>query len=122
LDLSLVIIVYRFISPEWLRILKRYLAGITLNLPDNNNTGSNRLASSKSKGSNTKGLFTEIITLGVREVLLFSPSAIIGLDIGNNGIVTLEKLGNQNNISPYLELNEPLRVITIIYFCVTFKS
>ncbi|KAJ8063414.1 hypothetical protein OCU04_008634 [Sclerotinia nivalis] len=94
LDLSSVVIVHRFTSPEWLNSLKRHLAGAASDLLDGDNTDSNGLASSKGKGDGTKRLFAEIVKLRVGEALLFSPNAMIDVEVDSNGKVTLKKLGD----------------------------
>ncbi|OMP86947.1 hypothetical protein BK809_0007033 [Diplodia seriata] len=68
LDLCSITIVHRFTSPAWLAMLRSHLSGIC------------------SMAANTDGelreIFEEIVTLKVGESLLFSPSAIVGVDDG----------------------------------------
>lgn len=94
LDLSSVVIVHRFTSPEWLNSLKRHLAGAASNLLDGNNTDSGGLANSRGKDDGAKRLFAEIVKLRVGEALLFSPSAMINAEVGSDGKVVLKRLGD----------------------------
>ncbi|APA07342.1 hypothetical protein sscle_02g021120 [Sclerotinia sclerotiorum 1980 UF-70] len=94
LDLSSIVIVHRFTSPEWLNSLKRHLAGATSNLLDDDNTDSDGLASSRGNGDNAKRLFAEIVKLNIGEALLFSPSAMIDVEVGSNGKVVVGRLGD----------------------------
>lgn len=94
LDLSSIVIVHRFTSPEWLNSLKRHLAGATSNLLDDDNTDSDGLASSRGNGDGAKRLFAEIVKLRVGEALLFSPSAMIDVEVGSNGKVAVGRHGD----------------------------
>jgi len=90
LDLSSVTIVHRFTSPEWLRTLERHLAGAASKLLKNDEDEDER----KSQGTVARELFNEIVKLRVGEALLFSPSAVIGLDdAGEEGEEQLRRLG-----------------------------
>jgi hypothetical protein len=74
--------------------LKHYLAGAVFDLFYSNNVDSGGKASSRSKSSITKQIFTEVIILRISEVLLFAPSAIISLDASNNSQVVLKRLSD----------------------------
>ena len=92
LDLSSVTIVHRFTSPEWLHSLKRHLAGAAFNFFDSGDADSSEPSSSRGKGGIAK-LLAEVVNLRVGEALLFSPSAMIGLEAGSDGAVALKRLG-----------------------------
>jgi len=72
LDLCSVSIVHRFTSPDWLSTLQKHLAAASSHL-----TTSNGTPDSKNKIGK---IFDEIVKLNVGEALLFSPSAMLGLD------------------------------------------
>ena len=80
---------HRFTSPEWLRSLKRHLAGATSDIVDGDDTELGRPASSRDEVGISKGLFAEIVNLGVGEALLFAPNAMEGLEASNDGTVAL---------------------------------
>jgi hypothetical protein len=92
LDLSSTTIVHRFTSPEWLRTLKRHIAGAASDL--DNDTDSGREANSRGNSNPAKRMFTEVVNLRVGEALLFAPSAMVGLDEGKDGEVALRRLGD----------------------------
>lgn len=94
LDLSSVTIVHRFTSPEWLRSLKRHLAGATSNVLSSDDADSSDSASARDKGGSAKGLFAKVVNLRVGEALLFAPSAMVNLETDDVGSVTLKRLGD----------------------------
>lgn len=83
LDLSSVTIVHRFTSPGWLRTLEDHLAGaasklLTIEEDEEEVSGNQSVA---------KRVFGEIVKLRVGEALLFSPSAVVGVDgLGKKGL------------------------------------
>ena len=91
LDLSSVTIVHRFTSPEWLKTLEGHLAGAAskLLLRTDDTEGGEQQISIATK------VFREIIKLRVGEALLFSPSAVIGVDegAGKTRADALQRLG-----------------------------
>jgi hypothetical protein len=95
LGLCSVIIVHRFSSPEWLRALKRNIAGVSLG---------EEISKESSKRKETKdlcemSLIEKIVRLRVGEALLFSPSAVIGHNTGSDMKLIVQRLG-----SGYLEV------------------
>ena len=80
LDLCSMTFVHRFTSPEWLETLKKHLA-----------------AASSSAGNgkqDVEALFREIVQLNVGESLLFSPTAMLDVQGGQDGTNrVIEKLG-----------------------------
>jgi hypothetical protein len=104
LDLSSVTIVHRFTSPEWLRTLEGHLAGAASKLLENEDDE----AEGAVQGSVAKKIFGEIVKLRVGEALLFSPSAIVGVDdAGKTGTEGLKRLG-----SGYLKIRVRSRLTT----------
>ncbi|KAJ5753760.1 uncharacterized protein N7511_007913 [Penicillium nucicola] len=74
LGLRSVTIVHRFSSPIWLHVLKHHIAGVVIG-------GDISGESTTSTGCQPlldRSLFDRIVRLRVGEVLLFSPSAVIG--------------------------------------------
>ena len=68
LDLCTVTIVHRFTSPEWFRVLRDHLAGVsTLNEPG------------VAEKRDVRSVFAEIVELEPGEALIFSPSAMLEL-------------------------------------------
>ncbi|KAF8851655.1 hypothetical protein BDZ45DRAFT_707791 [Acephala macrosclerotiorum] len=94
LDLSSVTIVHRFTSPEWLRALRRHLAGAASDLGDGDVTDPERPTGSRDESGMAKGLFADIVNLRVGEALLFAPSAMVRLEASNDGAVALKRLGD----------------------------
>lgn len=86
LNLCSTTIVHRFSSPEWLRVLQRHLTGAT----------ENHHASRDEIGDNERpqSLFNRIVQLGVGEALIFSPSAIVGINGPGGGRTTFTRLGS----------------------------
>jgi hypothetical protein len=102
LDLCSVTVVHRFTSPDWLSALRKHLAGLSSSsklLQQAQDLAAIRATSSSGITSNgitksivgIKGisldsenpaleLFAKIVSLRVGEALVFSPSAIIGVD------------------------------------------
>jgi len=96
LDLCSVTIVHRFTSPDWLKTLRRHLAGASLTAralkdgeseggasrsrktvgPDSNKMGDVHVLVSSSEDPDRE-LFAGIVGLRVGEALVFSPSAVI---------------------------------------------
>ncbi|KAM0126316.1 hypothetical protein ACHAO1_010128 [Botrytis cinerea] len=107
LDLSSVVIVHRFTSPEWLKSLKLHLAGAASNSLDGEDTDSSDLVSSREKSDGAKRLFAEIVQLRVGEALLFSPSAMIDAEVDCNGTVALRRLGDS-----FLKIRIRMRLTT----------
>src|SRR5450432_2585994 len=112
LDLSSVTIVHRFTSPEWLRSLKEHLAAAASDLTDQKpqlkEIGDNA-PSDHIKESTAKRIFSDIVKLSVGEALLFSPSAIVGLEKGPEGVTVMERLGTD-----YLRIRVRKRLTTDI--------
>lgn len=84
LDLCSVTIVHRFTSPSWLRTLKKHLAAAASDLFEDDGQAENQ--------ENTPAMLKEIVELGVGEALLFSPSAMVGLETDDQGTTTVRKL------------------------------
>lgn len=77
LDLCSVTIVHRFTSPDWLRVLRRHIAGASL--VDSSSEDSDSTAAD-AEAKKTDDLLSQVVTLRVGEALLFSPSAIARWD------------------------------------------
>jgi hypothetical protein len=82
LDLSSVTTVHRFTSSEWLRILKRHLAGAASDLVGGDVIDPERPAGSRDEAGMAKGLFADIMNLrvGKHYCLRLVPSDLLGLD------------------------------------------
>ena len=110
LDLSSVTIVHRITSPEWLRSLKEQLAAAASDLTDQKpqlmEIGNNPPSDPIKEGT-AKRVFTDIMKLRVGEALLFSPSAIVGLEEGPEGVIVIERLGTD-----YLKIRVRKRLTT----------
>ncbi len=110
LDLSSVTIVHKLASPEWLRSLKEHLAAaasdLTKQKPHLKEIGDDP-PSDLTKESTTKRIFSDIVKLKVGEALLFSPSAIVGLEKGPEGATVMERLGTD-----YLRIRVRKRLTT----------
>jgi hypothetical protein len=78
---------HRFTSPEWLRTLKRHLAGAASDLVGGDVIDLERPAGLRDEAGIAKGLFADIVNLRVGEALLFAPSAMVRLKASNNGSV-----------------------------------
>jgi hypothetical protein len=102
--------VHRFTSPEWLRSLKEHLAAAASDLTDQKpqlkEIGDNA-PSDHIKESTAKRIFSDIVKLSVGEALLFSPSAIVGLEKGPEGVTVMERLGTD-----YLKIRVRKRLTT----------
>lgn len=114
LDLSSITIVHRFTSPEWLRVLKQHLAAAASDLVDQkfelNTTGETESTDERiSKGANdiAKKIFGKIVRLRVGEALLFSPSAMVGIERSSRAEVEMKRLG-----SAYLKVRIRKRLTT----------
>jgi hypothetical protein len=81
-----VTIVHRFTSPDWLCTLKKHLAAAA---SDPFQDDMDRRAD---KQAYTAAMLKEIVELGVGEALLFSPSAMVGLETDNQGRTAVRKL------------------------------
>ncbi|PYI08410.1 hypothetical protein BO78DRAFT_441894 [Aspergillus sclerotiicarbonarius CBS 121057] len=99
LNLCTVIIVHRFTSPEWLRILQKHVAGAAMSpftsasAPAPNSTSSND-AGAEEGNEATKSLFERIVRLGVGEALVFAPSAVVvNGQVGGDDGCEVRKLG-----------------------------
>lgn len=80
LDLSSMTIVHRFTSPAWLVALKSHLAAV----------------SSEGEASKRQDILKQIVELGAGQALVFSPSAMLGVDDQDgNGSPRMQKLGTQ---------------------------
>ena len=66
LDLSSMTIVHRFTSPSWLTVLKSHLAGMSVE--------------GETSKRDIAGMFKHIVNLEAGQALLFSPSAMTGVD------------------------------------------
>lgn len=90
LDLCSVTIVHRFTSPDWLQSLKNHLAAVASESPDQISDTSDQDESQREKvvasarSNAARRVFREIVKLRVGEALLFSPSAMIGVEGGGN--------------------------------------
>jgi hypothetical protein len=89
LNLCSVIIVHRFTSPEWLRVLHKHLAGAVEN-------PFSAQAHSDTAGPQSETLFEQIVALRVGEALLFAPTAIVGASLCDDGHVTFHQLRHGN--------------------------
>ena len=87
LDLCSVTIVHRFTSPEWMRSLKAHLAAAASDTTDPEPDAGDRDTESISgaKGHTAGMIFKKIVGLEVGEALLFSPSAMVGVDVATGG-------------------------------------
>lgn len=94
LDLSSLVIVHRFTSPAWLNSLKRHLAGAASNMLNDDDTSSSDFPSSGERDHDAKSLFSKIVKLTVGEALLFSPSAMMDVEVDSNGKMALKRLGD----------------------------
>jgi hypothetical protein len=81
LDLCTVTIVHKFTSPEWLRTLKKHLAGASLiTKTDDADTDGNESDTDVTPMDNLDiKLLSKIIALNTGEALLFCPNALIGV-------------------------------------------
>ena len=80
LDLSSMTIVHRFTSPSWLTVLKSHLAGLSVE--------------GETSKRDIADIFKHIINLEAGQALLFSPSAMTGLDPkADTNRLKMQKLG-----------------------------
>lgn len=96
LNLCSITIVHRFTSPEWLRVLQQHLAGAS-DSPFSSKKSKNVVTEGRSTEdeeteTNPISLFNKIVHLQVGEALIFSPSAIVGERMGDDGM-RYERLG-----------------------------
>lgn len=102
LNLCSLTIVHRFTSPEWLRTLHHHLAGAAdspfsakstaVACPKRQN-GEHENGEHEESESGSTSLFNRIVHLRVGEALLFSPSAIVGANVQQDGNVDYHRLG-----------------------------
>ena len=80
LDLSSITIVHRFTSPSWLTVLKSHLAGMSVE--------------GETSKRDIAGIFKQIVNLEAGQALLFSPSAMTGVDCkADANRMKMQKLG-----------------------------
>lgn len=80
LDLSSMTIVHRFTSPTWLAALKSHLAGVS--------------SEGESSKRDVGEIFRQIVNLDAGQALLFSPSAMLGVDgYSDHQHLSMKKLG-----------------------------
>ena len=80
LDLSSMTIVHRFTSPSWLTVLKSHLAGMSVE--------------GETSRRDIAGIFKQIVNLEAGQALLFSPSAMAGVDTkADPDRLKMQKLG-----------------------------
>ena len=80
LDLSSMTIVHRFTSPSWLTVLKSHLAGMSIE--------------GETSKRDIAGIFKQIVNLEAGQALLFSPSAMTGVDTrADPDRLKMQKLG-----------------------------
>ncbi|KFY41329.1 hypothetical protein V494_03067 [Pseudogymnoascus sp. VKM F-4513 (FW-928)] len=91
LDLCTVTVVHRFTSPEWMRSLKAHLAAAApdmiepeLDSGDEDSDVAGALIPGAEVGTPSM-IFKKIVELEVGEALLFSPSAMLGVDVASGG-------------------------------------
>ena len=83
LDLSSVTIVHRFTSPDWLRILKAHVAPaasqLLSSIIDEEADGQYKPTRRDQPSGNeiARGIFSDIVSLGTGEALLFAPNALV---------------------------------------------
>lgn len=85
LDLCSVTIAHRFTSPEWMRSLKAHLAAAAPDMTEAEPGDRDADAISGAKALTSATIFKKIVGLEVGEALLFSPSAMVGVDVGGGG-------------------------------------
>lgn len=87
LDLCSVTIAHRFTSPEWMKTLKGHLAAAAPDMsdaePDTGDRDADTISGAKIPTAAT--IFKKIVELEVGEALLFSPSAMVGVDVTSDG-------------------------------------
>ncbi|KFY83986.1 hypothetical protein V500_09690 [Pseudogymnoascus sp. VKM F-4518 (FW-2643)] len=87
LDLCSVTIVHRFTSPDWMKTLKAHLAAAASDMTEPEQVAGDQVTepNPRAKGQTASVIFTKIVELEVGEALLFSPSAMVGVDVASNG-------------------------------------
>lgn len=94
LDLCSVTIVHRFTSPDWLTVLERHIAGISI-LPQQTEATKEKSAGSELSDATIENytlaphlyvgsrdvLFPQILSLRTGEAFVFAPSALIGVGV-----------------------------------------
>lgn len=97
LNLCSLTIVHRFTSPEWLRTLRHHLAGAADSPFSAKSTAvacpERQDEEGEESESEATSLFNRIVRLRVGEALLFSPSAIVGANVQQDGDVDYHRLG-----------------------------
>jgi hypothetical protein len=96
LNLCSVTIVHRFTSPEWLRILHKHLAAAASDpFTVKGEATSEKFPEAEELDvkADSASLFNRIVRLRVGEALLFSPSAIVGMTLRDDGDVGFRRLG-----------------------------
>ena len=97
LNLCSLTIVHRFTSPEWLRTLHHHLAGAADSPFSAKSTAvacpKRQNGEHEESESGSTSLFNRIVHLRVGEALLFSPSAIVGANVQQDGNVDYHRLG-----------------------------
>ncbi|OBT88914.1 hypothetical protein VE02_01898 [Pseudogymnoascus sp. 03VT05] len=87
LDLCSITIVHRFTSPEWMKGLKAHLAAAASDItdpePDAGDQDTQSISGAKVETASM--IFKKIVGLEVGEALLFSPSAMVGVDAAGGG-------------------------------------
>lgn len=99
LDLCSITLVHRFTSPDWLKMLTKHVAGISMASKLNNRTGENNDQDKGRSGTVSASslydivasssdpiieLFSHIVKLKTGEALVFAPSAIIDFEKQNS--------------------------------------
>jgi hypothetical protein len=101
LDLCSVTIVHRFTSPSWLSTLKKHLAAAA------SDSFEDDIERRADKQAYAAAMLKQIVELGVGEALLFSPSAMVGLETDNQEGTVVKKLRAE-----YLRIQIRTRVTT----------
>ncbi|PWY93089.1 hypothetical protein BO94DRAFT_615903 [Aspergillus sclerotioniger CBS 115572] len=78
LNLCSVIVVHRFTSPEWLRILTRHVAGAVRGAFTSRTNPNCKPVGGEEEEEVATSLFEDIVRLGVGEALVFAPNAVVG--------------------------------------------
>lgn len=99
LDLSSIIVVHRFTSPQWIQSLRRHLAPVASELAEDvllPEEVAHHLEDNRKRigtRSHIKVIFREIVNLTVGEALIFSPTAAVGCERSANGKTVIRRLG-----------------------------
>ncbi|KAF5859889.1 hypothetical protein ETB97_002248 [Aspergillus alliaceus] len=97
LNLCSITIVHRFTSPEWLRTLQKHLAAAAATpLSSKAGTGSSSTETDEAGADQGQiSVFDIIVRLRVGEALLFAPSAIVDVNVQEDGVVEFHRLGSK---------------------------